>query len=63
MRQQDKEAELLRQEIRVELSDPEEWLTSPNLRLRGRTPEQAITEGDVELVQNLLYSIIYIGVA
>ena len=55
-------AEQLRDEILKMLPDGALWLKSPNRRLCGRTPEQAIADGDLEVVQNVLYSIVYIGV-
>jgi hypothetical protein len=51
----------LREEIINELPDGEEWLETPHLMLSGRTPEQAISDGDLDAVQNLLYSILYVG--
>jgi hypothetical protein len=51
----------LREEIINELPDGAEWLETPHLMLSGRTPEQAIKDGDLDTVQNLLDSILYVG--
>jgi Protein of unknown function (DUF2384) len=45
------EAEKVRRRIFDELPNGAQWLTSPNMWLRGRTPEQAIADGDSEAVQ------------
>jgi hypothetical protein len=55
------EAEKVRRRIFDELPDGAQWLRSPNVWLRGRTPEQAIADGDSEAVQELLDSILYVG--
>ena len=58
-----KDAKNLRSEILAELGpdDGAEWLKTPHRMLSGRTPEQAILDGDLEAVEDLLYSILYIG--
>jgi len=52
---------VLRGEIVEELPDGVRWLASPNRRLCGRTPEEAIKAGELEAVRNLVYSILYVG--
>ena len=52
----------LRLEIAEELPDGAGWLASPNRRLCGRTPEEAIRAGDLDTVRNLVHSILYVGV-
>ncbi len=54
--------EKLRDEIIEALPDGREWLATPNVRLRGRTPEQAIANGDLVAVRNVFYSIVYVGI-
>jgi len=52
-------SEDLRRRIAEELGT--EWLETPHRILSGRTPAQAIRDGDIEAVEDLLYSIPYIG--
>jgi hypothetical protein len=56
------DAEKLRFEIIEALPDGREWLETPNVRLRGRTPEQAIADSDLLAVRNVFYSIVYVGI-
>jgi hypothetical protein len=56
------EAEDLRREILNNVPYAEQWLSSPNTRLRGQTPEQAIAAGQLEAVRNVVDSILYVGV-
>ena len=52
------EAEDLRREILKNVPYAEQWLSSPNTRLRGQTPEQAIAAGQLEAVRNVVDSIL-----
>ena len=60
-RKEQAQAEALRARIIKELPDAVTWLNTPHLLLSGRTPEQALHDGDVAAVDHLLASILYIG--
>jgi len=55
------QAEALRARIIRELPDGSDWLKTPHLMLSGRTPDQALQDGDVAAVDQLVSSILYIG--
>lgn len=54
-------ADELRSEVKRLLPYAPDWLDTPHELLSGDTPEQRILAGDLESVQNLLYSIFTIG--
>jgi antitoxin Xre/MbcA/ParS-like protein len=54
-------ADGLRDMIINEFPNGVEWLHSPNMWLRGRTPEQTLADGDLEEIRELLDSILYVG--
>lgn len=54
-------ADGLRDAIIDKLPHGVEWLHSPNMWLRGRTPEQTLAGGDLEEILELLDSILYVG--
>ena len=56
------EAEALRVEIRNTLPYGKDWLATPHQLLGGATPEERITAGDLDAVNNLFHSILYVGV-
>jgi len=56
------EAEALRMEIRKSLPYGQDWLATPHQLLGGDTPEERILAGDLETVNNLFHSILYVGV-
>jgi hypothetical protein len=56
------QAEALRREINSTLPYGKDWLITPHQLLGGDTPEERILAGDLEAVQNLLHSILYVGV-
>jgi hypothetical protein len=56
------EAEALRMEIRNSLPYGQDWLLTPHQLLGGDTPEERILAGDLEAVNSLFHSILYVGV-
>lgn len=57
------EADELRLEILRDLPNAQQWLNTPHPLLGGVTPEQKIQAGELEKVQDLLYSILYVGIS
>jgi hypothetical protein len=55
-------AEALRTEIRNTLAYGQDWLMTPHQLLGGDTPEERIQVGDLEAVNSLFHSVLYIGV-
>lgn len=53
----------LRREILRTLPHGSDWLKTPHELLGGQTPEEKILAGDLQSVQNLVDSILYIGIS
>lgn len=56
------EAEALRMKIRNALPYGQDWLATPHRLLGGDTPDERILAGDLDAVNNLFHSILYVGV-
>jgi hypothetical protein len=56
------EVEDLRREILESVPYAEQWLSSPNMWLRGQTPEQMLAAGELNVVREIVDSILYVGV-
>ena len=56
-------ADELRREILTLLPNGSDWLQTPHELLGGQTPEEKIVAGDLPAVQNLVDSILYIGIS
>ena len=53
----------LRTEAKQALPDGEQWLVTRHPLLSGRTPADCLAAGEVEVVNDLLHSILYVGVS
>ncbi len=56
-------AAVLRQEVVTNLPNGVAWMGTPHALLGGDTPKQLLDRGDWERVQDLVDSILYIGVS
>jgi hypothetical protein len=59
----DSRIDKLRAEIREHLPNSAEWLSTPHELLGGDSPEHRLKMGDVDSVENLVKSILYIGIS
>ena len=59
----DHSGEELRREIISRLPYGSDWLQTPHELLGGQTPDEKIVAGDLQAVQNLVDSILYIGIS
>ena len=53
----------LRQQILAEVPNGEKWLQTPHDLLDGKTPEACLSAGDYDVVQDLVDSILHIGIS
>ena len=53
----------LREEIGKMTNNDPAWLNTPHHLLAGDSPEKRLIAGDYDSVENLLHSILYIGIS